>query len=455
MQEERENVFLPLSERTDRPFSLFFLYCAANIGILGLVYGAIIVGYRLSFLQAVLVTVIGSFSFAIVGLMSLAGRDTGAVTFVLSRASFGFKGNLIPAVAALIAHAGWLSINVCTGTLTVLALFAALGVATTATTTAVALAIFVALVLVSVLFSHRMLIRMQTLCTYLFGFLTLVILVIIVPQTNWEMLFAMPSGDWLGGFLPALAFVAAGTGIGWTSYAADYSCHQDPANTRAKVGWAVTLGGAVPLILMLGVGILLSTQVPQLAESPNPIEVIKGALPVELAVVYYITAIGGLTPQCFLGLKSSKLVLKAAHLILNDKLIVLFQTVVVTLIPAYILFVAQDFQGTLEGFLGIIGKLLAAWASVFLVDYLCLRRRAGYAHALLTDAEKNPVNYKGVVSWIAGFVVGMLFSKTFVLTGPFATGIFAGNSLNVLLTLFVSGLLYFFWAVCGREKGNP
>ena len=183
---------------------------------------------------------------------------------------------------------------------------------------AIALAIFVALVLVSVLFSHEMLIRMQTICTYLFGFLTLVILVIIIPQTDWAMLAAMPSGDWLGNFLPALAFVAAGTGIGWTSYAADYSCHQDPKNSRSKVAWAVTLGGAIPLILMLSVGILLSTQVPDLAQSANPIEVIKGALPTNLAIIYYITAIGGLTPQCFLGLKSSKLVLKAAHLIWDD-----------------------------------------------------------------------------------------------------------------------------------------
>lgn len=103
---EEETVFLSAAERTDRPRSLFFLYCAANIGILGLVYGAIIVGFQLSFLQAVLATVIGSFSFGIVGLMSLAGRDTGAVTFVLSRASFGFRGNLIPSVAALIGHAG-------------------------------------------------------------------------------------------------------------------------------------------------------------------------------------------------------------------------------------------------------------------------------------------------------------------------------------------------------------
>lgn len=49
MDSEKETVFLPPEERTDRPGSLFFLYCAANIGILGLVYGAIIVGFHLSF----------------------------------------------------------------------------------------------------------------------------------------------------------------------------------------------------------------------------------------------------------------------------------------------------------------------------------------------------------------------------------------------------------------------
>lgn len=448
MTSNKEQIYLPASERTDKPFSLFFLYCAANIGILGLVYGAIIVGFKLSFFQAILVTVLGSFSFALVGLMSLAGKDTGAITFVLSRASFGFKGNLIPSVAALIAHAGWLSINVCTGALTVLALFTTIGIAASTFTTVVALIIFIALVLVSVFFNHKTLIRMQTICTYLFGFLTLLILFIIIPKTNWTALAAMPSGNWLGNFLPALAFVMAGTGIGWTSYAADYSCHQNPKNSRTAVGWAVTLGGAIPLILMLGVGILLSTQVPELASSANPIEVIKGALPTNLAIIYYITAIGGLTPQCFLGLKSSKLVLKAAHLILNEKLILLFQTIIVTLIPAYILFIAQDFQGTLEGFLSIIGKLLAAWSSVFLIDYLFLRRKQGYEPDLLADPIKNPINYKGVISWIIGFVIGMLFSKTFVFTGPFAVGIFAGNSLNVLLTLIISGSIYFLWAVC-------
>lgn len=39
MDSEKETTFLPPEERTDQPGSLFFLYCAANIGILGLVYG--------------------------------------------------------------------------------------------------------------------------------------------------------------------------------------------------------------------------------------------------------------------------------------------------------------------------------------------------------------------------------------------------------------------------------
>lgn len=106
----------------------------------------------------------------------------------------------------------------------------------------------------------------------------------------------------------------------------------------------------------------------------------------------------------------------------------------------------------MEGFLGIIGKLLAAWSSIFLVDYLMLRWKQGYSEKLLTDPVYNQINYNGVISWIVGFVIGMLFSKTFIFTGPFATGIFAGNSLNVLLTLIVSGGLYFILTLCRPQN---
>ena len=41
---------------------------------------------------------------------------------MLSRAPFGFKGNHIPALIGWVGQVGWLSVNVSTGTLTLLAL---------------------------------------------------------------------------------------------------------------------------------------------------------------------------------------------------------------------------------------------------------------------------------------------------------------------------------------------
>ncbi|OBR94387.1 permease for cytosine/purines, uracil, thiamine, allantoin [Clostridium ragsdalei P11] len=451
-ESKKTSIFLPHEERNGKPLDLFFLWCAANIGILGLVYGAIIIGFKLSFFQSVLVTIVGSLSFILVGIMSLAGKETGAITFILSRAPFGFKGNYIPSIIALVGHMGWLSINVCTGTLTTVSLFVTLGFKSNNILTAISLGIFIILVLISVLFSHETLIKIQTIFTYLFGSLTLIILAILIPKTNWNLLLNMKSGSWIGNFLPAVAFVMAGTGISWSSASADYSCHQNPKNSSRSVAASVTLGGAVPLIIIMGVGLLLSTAVPDLANSSNPTQVIRGALPRWIAIIYYLTAIGGLTPQCFLGLKSSKLLLDAINIHAKNASVVIFQALIIIILPSYILFIAQDFQGTLESFLGILGKLLAAWSSVFFIDYLFIRKKHGYSRKLLEDKNFNPINYRGVISWLIGFVVGLLFSNTFIFNGPFAVGIFKGNSLNVLLTFVVSGAVYYFIGVLSGKS---
>ena len=42
---------VPEDQKTKAPTELFFVWCAANIGILGVVYGAIIVSFGLSFFQ--------------------------------------------------------------------------------------------------------------------------------------------------------------------------------------------------------------------------------------------------------------------------------------------------------------------------------------------------------------------------------------------------------------------
>lgn len=84
MNTPESSVFIPAEDRKGTPKELFFIWFAGNIGILGVVYGAMIVGFQLSFLQSLLAAAVGALSFALVGYLSLAGRDAGTTTFVLS-----------------------------------------------------------------------------------------------------------------------------------------------------------------------------------------------------------------------------------------------------------------------------------------------------------------------------------------------------------------------------------
>ena len=81
-------------ERKGKPSDLFWPWCAANISVLAISYGSFVVGFGLSFWQATLAGVIGVLlSFALCGVVALAGKRGSAPTMVLSRAAFGVKGN--------------------------------------------------------------------------------------------------------------------------------------------------------------------------------------------------------------------------------------------------------------------------------------------------------------------------------------------------------------------------
>ena len=95
------------NERTGRIADLFWIWFGANIGILAVVYGAVIVSFGMNFLQGVLVVVLGSASFLLVGIFTVAGRDGGAPMMTLSRAVFGLYGNILPNAVSWISLVGW------------------------------------------------------------------------------------------------------------------------------------------------------------------------------------------------------------------------------------------------------------------------------------------------------------------------------------------------------------
>jgi NCS1 family nucleobase:cation symporter-1 len=95
------------SERKGRPHDLFWPWCAANISVFGVSYGSFVLGFGIGGWQGIAASILGVvLSFVLVGLVSLAGKRGSAPTMVLSRASFGVRGNSLPSLVSYLILVG-------------------------------------------------------------------------------------------------------------------------------------------------------------------------------------------------------------------------------------------------------------------------------------------------------------------------------------------------------------
>jgi NCS1 family nucleobase:cation symporter-1 len=434
-------------ERHGSPFELFWIWFAGNIGILGVVYGGILAGAGLNLWQSIFVALVASVvSFALVGVLSIAGVWGGAPMLTLSRAAFGPRGNILPTLISWISLVGWETVIVVTAAYALLGLLNLIGLPSNALWTVVSLVVVAALVVFFGLLGHATLVWIQRAATWLFGLLTLVIVVFLISQTQWTKVLAAPPGPWDSGVLATLSIVAAGTGIGWVNAGADYTRYLPrSSSSRAVVGWTV-FGGTLPLFVLMIVGVLLSSRVSNLASAANPIAVIGSALPAWMAVPYLITAVGGLVVAADLDIYSSGLNLLSIGVRLERYKTVLIDGVLMIIGSVYVMLIAQNFLGPFESFLQLLADGLTAWSAVFLVDML---RRKRYDPVALADTGpgsryfyQGGFNWAALLSWLVGLLAGLAFTSSPFFNGPFARGIFASSSLGFLIGFIVSAVLY-------------
>lgn len=433
-------------ERTSKISDLFWIWFGADMGILGVVYGAVIFSFGLNWLQSLVVIILGTASFFLVGMFSVAGRDGGAPMMTLSRTVFGIYGNIFPNVISWLSLVGWETLTVITGTLALSALLGMLWHGPLMATTIIAMVVMLGCTIGAGLLGHATIVMIQTWASYIFGLLTVLVIALIIPQTHWHVLFSRPMGPWLGGFLPALSVIIAGTGLSWANAAADYSRYL-PRTTRASaIIWSTTLGAGIPLVILMIVGTLLATVVPTLAITSNPIQLVREALPRWAAIPYLITAAGGLIVEADLSLYSSGLNLLNMFVPLKRYKSVAIDAIIMAVGTIYVVLVAQNFFGPFESFVTLLGVGLAAWSGIFLADQLFRRPRASdsqpeqrYAHAAATIPR---VRLPALISWFVGVVVGSLFTTSPLYTGPLARGIFSGSSVELAFAFVIAGSLF-------------
>ena len=173
---------VPEGECNGHPLQLFWVWFAANISILGLPLGATLVAFRgLAIWQAIIVAILGAAgSFAVVGIISIAGRRGRAPSLTLSRAIFGVRGNIGPTLVSLMSRLGWETVNTTTAAFVLLSLCSILfGSPVEAKSapllTLIFIAIFVLLTLSVSGLGHATLLVIQKWATYVFGALNILV----------------------------------------------------------------------------------------------------------------------------------------------------------------------------------------------------------------------------------------------------------------------------------------
>jgi NCS1 family nucleobase:cation symporter-1 len=409
--------FIPESERWATPKHIFGMWGGASVNVEYFIYGAILMTFGLTFAQVVCVIVLGNLSYFLLGLCSLQGPQTGTTVFAINRAAYGPNGGRPISVFNWVTQIGFevegLILIVGAG----LVLMAKAGFLPGDPAK-------VALVIVAVLLQgiipflgHATIIKTLRMLIIPFVILFAVMLAFAIPHANLHVV--KTSGDWQG-FLEALAFTIALSGLGWTECGNDYTRYC-PSNTSKKgiVGW-VFLGTALPEILIMTLGAVVGTFILDVGTGAGGFEpfIHQSKIPAWFVVVFLLFAVVQLFAINSLDMYSSGVTLQAIGLPVKRYQAVIVDCIVALGITMWAIF-SGSFTEYLSDFVDVVIVWIAPWCAIFLVDWYLRRQR--YVPGELQKTDKSSMYWaSGGVFWpaIIAQVVGMFAAISGLYVNP-------------------------------------
>lgn len=443
---------VPDEERHGKASELFWMWFGANMGVLGITLGAGLVVFNgLNAWQVLIVALVGACgSFAFVGALAVAGQRGGAPGLTLSRAVFGPRGNAGPTIVSWLGFVGWETIMCTTAAFALLALLDLAGVGASVPLTVVCVLVTVLIAAVIGLFGHATIMFLQRWLTYIFGALTGVVVVFLTIKVDFSAVFATDPAP-ASQVIIGIGTIAAGTGLGWLAAGADYARYLPFSVKPRSIVSATIWGAGIPLVVLITMGALMSTNGTDLAQANDPVAAIGASLPSWMAVPYLLTAIAGLIAAADLSMYSSGLNLLTAGVRIPRTAAVAVDAVIITLGGIYITVIAEDFYGPFITFLTLLAVPLVVWGVIFLID-MAIRRSydpAGLANTTATSLywHTGGVRWQAFIPWAIGIVIGFLFTTASAgdsvwFAGPFAETFIGANGLGWAMAAAAAGVSY-------------
>jgi purine-cytosine permease-like protein len=399
------------SERSGTARSLFWPWAGANVSLLALSYGAFFLGFGISFKQATYAAIIGTIaSFFLVGISSLAGKRSNAPTMVLTRASFGVKGSVVPGLLSYLIFVGWETVLVSLATLATGTVFSRVGGVDHNLALILGFVIAVSLTVFGGVLGFTVIMRLQKILTVVTVVMTVVYVALTFDSVNWSSVTAIKDGS-TQGFIGALIFGVTGIGLGWVNCAADYSRYLPrTVSSKAVVGWTVFGASVVPIVLVI-YGAALSGSSKELSDAiaMDPIGALTSLLPTWFLIPFALVAILGLVGGAILDLYSSGLALVSIGVPIKRHQAASIDAIIMLAGSIYIVWIADNFFFPFQGFLITLGVPIAVWSAIFVADVVM--RSKAYSEKDLYDPRGiyGSVNKGSIALMIVGSIVGWGF----------------------------------------------
>jgi purine-cytosine permease-like protein len=246
--------------------------------------------------------------------------------------------------------------------------------------------------------------------------------------------------------------IAAGTGIGWATAGADIARYTRTSVKAGALVGASAAGAGIPLVVLVGLGALVSAGDPTLAQAGDPVAAIRDLLPSWMAIPYLVAAFGGLLLSNHLSVYSASLTTLTLGIKVPRVWAVAVDVVVTTLGAMYFMLVADGFYAPFITFISVLAVPITAWLGVFIADMV---QRRWYDPAALLDLRaggrywyRGGVAWGALAAWVVAIVVGFLFTAVQVgdadpvFVGALSDSWIGANGLGWIVTVVVAAGVY-------------
>jgi nucleobase:cation symporter-1, NCS1 family len=432
--------FIPLQDRHGEPRELFGLWAGSNLIFTYIIFGALAVGFGVSFWAAVAALVAGNVLFLLIGLGGVSGPRAGSPTFVISRATFGPLGNLPTVFLGWVTILGFGVVNAVVGTLALVALAGELGIAGGDGSQAVCLALVLLVTFAAAVWGHATVTVVERWLAYALGAGAILLLIFVLPDADPGFRGELAAEDTFGALLLAF-FVFASGPLSYVAVPADYTRYMPPDTPKRPIALWTTFGAMIPALAMGLIGIAAATA----TDMTDPVAGLIELTPSWFVVPFLAIVVAGSITNNILGLYSSGLVLQVLGVPLPRARTVIIDAVVITIGAIYALFVS-DFTTTLTNFLSLMVLWSAPWVAIYLVDIWLRRNRYDVPALHRTDGGRyhyrRGFNPRALVALVAGIVASGAFVNSAEFQGPLIDQI-SGGDLSVVIGFCVGGGLYY------------